>query len=151
MRKDARLTRIQEAVSDEGGVTVTGLVDTLGASPATIRRELDELADRHLVPRTRGGARPADAAYDLPLMYQTARQADEKQRIAACAASLARHGEVVGINGGTTISLVAEHLTTREDLQALTEAEPPVVVTDALSIADQLSVRSQVHRVRRTA
>ena len=147
MRKDERLTQILQVVADHGDVSIASLVDTLGASPATIRRDLEELAGQHLVLRTRGGARLADVAYELPFKYKTARQADEKQRIAAHAASLVRCGEVVGINGGTTTSLVAEHLSTRDDLQGLPEGERPVVVTNALNIANQLSVRPQVRTV----
>ena len=144
MRKDGRLTQILQCVADRGEVSVSALVQTLDASPATIRRDLNELAEQQLILRTRGGARSADVAYDLPFKYKTARKAAEKQRIAAYAASLVRPGEVVGINGGTTTSLVAEHLATREDLQGLKDGERPVVVTNALNIANLLTVRSHV-------
>lgn len=144
MRKHERLTRILQQVADEGKVSISFLVDSLEASPATIRRDLEELAEQQLVARTRGGARATDVAYDLPFKYKSARQADEKQRIAAHAAALIRPGETVGFNGGTTTSLVAEHLATREDLQGLRDVERLVVVTNALNIANQLAVRSHV-------
>ena len=58
--------------------SVDTLVELTGASPATIRRDLDHLADQQLLTRTRGGAVANSVAYDLPLRYKTARHASEK-------------------------------------------------------------------------
>lgn len=144
MTRHDRLTQILELASTRGEVSVHELVEELGASPATVRRDLDELASQQLITRTRGGARASAIAYDLPLKYKTARQADEKQRIAAHAVSLIGPGQVVGLNGGTTTTLVAERIATDPRLQDLRDGERLTVVTNALNIANDLTVRQHV-------
>ena len=62
----------------------------LGVSPATVRRDLDELAEQQLLVRTRGGAVAHSVSYDLPLRYKLSRRPDEKRAIAAAAAERGR-------------------------------------------------------------
>jgi DeoR family transcriptional regulator of aga operon len=83
-------------------------------------------------------------AYDLPLRYKAARHAGEKQRIAASAAGLVAPGMVVGLTGGTTTTELARAIATRADL--VTSADEPTltVVTNALNIANELTVRRHV-------
>lgn len=116
----------------------------LSVSAATIRRDLDQLAEQGLLIRTRGGALPNDTTYDLPLRYRSARDSAEKQAIARAAAMIAERGTVVGINGGTTTTEVARALAVRPDLLDRGPAEGPVltVVTNALNIGHELSERA---------
>ncbi|MDX3004816.1 DeoR/GlpR family DNA-binding transcription regulator [Kribbella solani] len=98
-----------------------------------------------MLTRTRGGAVPNDISYDLPIRYKTTRQTAEKERIAAEAAAMVESAWVVGLNGGTTTTAVARALTLREDLGGLGGDVPAVtVVTNALNIAHELSVRQQI-------
>jgi DeoR family transcriptional regulator, aga operon transcriptional repressor len=101
-----------------------------------------------MLTRTRGGAVAQSVSYDLPLRYKTARKADEKQRIGAAVAALIAPGEVVGLNGGTTTTEVARALALRPDAVAGGSAGGAVpaftVVTNALNIAAELTVRPQV-------
>lgn len=144
MTRHSRHTRILELAAERGEVTVDELVAELDTSPATVRRDLVELANQQLVTRTRGGARTTAVAYDLPLRYKTARRAEEKRRIAAHAVSLLRPGDVVGLNGGTTTTTVAEGIATDAGLQGLRDGERLTVVTNAVNIAHDLTVRSHV-------
>ena len=119
-------------------------------SPATVRRDLDELASQQLLVRTRGGAVPTSVSYDLPLRYKLTRRPDEKRSIAATAAELVVPGSVVGLNGGTTTTEVARALALRADLRADpgdTNGNPITIVTNALNIAHELAVRPQVKLV----
>jgi DeoR family transcriptional regulator of aga operon len=109
-----------------------------------VRRDLDSLAGQQLLTRTHGGAVSNSTAYDLPLRYKTVRHAEQKIRIARAAAELVRFGSVVGLNGGTTSTEVARALATRADLHSGTEAASITVVTNALNIANELTVRSHV-------
>jgi len=65
-------------------------------------------------------------------------------RIAHAAADLVPIGSVVGLNGGTTSTEVARALATRADLHSADDNASITVVTNALNIANELTVRSRV-------
>jgi DeoR family transcriptional regulator of aga operon len=116
----------------------------LQVSPATIRRDLDHLAGRQLLTRTRGGAVAGNVAYDPSLRHKTAGRASEKQRIGAAAARLVQRGMVVGLNGGTTATEVSRALATRPEFNDGDHAPALTVVTNALNIAHDLTVRQSI-------
>lgn len=142
-----RWTRLLEILGDRGRIEVGEAAGLLGVSTATVRRDMEELAGQQLLTRTRGGAVLSGVAYDLPLRYKTARQADEKHRIARAAAGLVPPGAVVGLNGGTTTSEVARELATRADLADHTGGTALTIVTNAINIANELAVRPYVKTV----
>ncbi|GAA2143662.1 DeoR/GlpR family DNA-binding transcription regulator [Kitasatospora kazusensis] len=142
-----RWTRLLEILGDRGRIEVGEAAELLGVSAATVRRDMEELARQQMLTRTRGGAVLSGVAYDLPLRYKTARQADEKHRIAKAAAGLVPPGAVVGLNGGTTTSEVARELATRADLADHLGGTALTVVTNAINIANELAVRPYVKTV----
>ncbi|MDO5504106.1 MAG: DeoR/GlpR family DNA-binding transcription regulator [Actinomycetia bacterium] len=142
MQRDERLRAILDLLGMDGTLDVDQIVETFGVSPATARRDLDVLAGRRLLNRTRGGATAAGVAYDLPLRYKREQHADAKARIAREAQSLIRPGHSIGFSGGTTITAVAADLATRPDIADAPE-QTVTVVTNALNIAMQLAVRPQ--------
>ena len=132
MNRYERLNAILELVAERGRIDVETLAEELDVSTATIRRDLDHLAQQQFLTRTRGGAVAHSVAYDLPLRYKTARQATEKQRIGKAAADLVTAGMVIGINGGTTTTEVARAIATRTDLRSLAGDRSAVtIVTNA--------------------
>ncbi|KAF4408848.1 MULTISPECIES: DeoR/GlpR family DNA-binding transcription regulator [Streptomyces] len=142
MAKQQRWSSLMELLAREGRLEVEEAAGRLAVSPATIRRDLDELAAQRMLVRTRGGAVAHGVSYELPLRYKTARNASEKQRIARAVSELVAPGDVVGLNGGTTTTEVARALALREDTGA---AGPALtVVTNALNIATELAVRPQI-------
>jgi DeoR family transcriptional regulator of aga operon len=144
MDKYSRLTGLLELLTERGKLDIDEVAAELGVSAATIRRDFDSLAQQQLLTRTRGGAVSNSVSYDLPLRYKTSRHADEKLRIGAAAASLIRRGCVLGLSGGTTSTEVARAITARGSLQIL-DGEPAVtIVTNAVNIANELTVRPQV-------
>lgn len=144
MNRHERLSTLLDIVGRRERIDVDEMAEELGVSAATIRRDLDQLADQQLLSRTRGGAVAANVAYDLPLRHKAARHAPEKQRISAAAARLVQPGTIVGLNGGTTTTEVARALATRADLAERGEKPPLTVVTNALNIANELAVRPHV-------
>ncbi len=146
MLRHERLSAVLDLLADKDSLSVEQIAERFQVSPATVRRDLDELAEQRLLTRTRGGAVLQSVAYELPLRYRTARQHDEKQRIAAKAASMVSAGLVVGLNGGTTTTAVAHELATRSDLAAEQGRDDFafVVVTNALNIASELAVRPHI-------
>jgi DeoR family transcriptional regulator of aga operon len=134
-----RWNAILELLAQEGRLSVEEAAQALDVSTATIRRDLDQLAQQQMLMRTRGGAVAQSVSYDLPLRYKTARRGGEKQRVAAAATELVQPGAVIGLNGGTTTSELARALATRSTL------EPGfTIVTNALNIAAELTVRRHV-------
>ncbi|MFG2958848.1 DeoR/GlpR family DNA-binding transcription regulator [Streptomyces sp. NPDC048291] len=141
MSRDARWKALLELLVERGRLEVEEVAAELAVSAATIRRDLDQLAEQQMLVRTRGGAVVHGVSYELPLRYKTARQASEKQRIAKAVADLVAPGEAVGLTGGTTTTEVARALAVRGDLATGTPAL--TVVTNALNIANELAVRPQ--------
>lgn len=145
MTRHERLSAILGIIVEEGGVHIDDIIERLHVSAATARRDLDLLAEQQLVTRTRGGASANPSSAQLPLRYRTTRHGEEKTRIARAAAALVHPGDVVGLNGGTTATEVAREIAL---LPGLPDAERPVtVVTNAVNIASELTVRQCVRVV----
>ncbi|GAA3245267.1 DeoR/GlpR family DNA-binding transcription regulator [Dactylosporangium siamense] len=147
MNRYERWTRLLEMVAGSGQLTIEETAAELGVSPATVRRDFDELAAQQLVQRTRGGAAAHSVSYDLPLRFKVARHAPEKQRIATAAAGMISAGSTVCLNGGTTTTEVARALAMRADLNNDQRGPAVTVVTNALNIANELVVRPHVRVV----
>lgn len=150
MGSHERWTALLDILGRDGRLEVALAAAELSVSPATIRRDLDQLAGQQLLSRTRGGAAPASVAYDLPLRYKTGRQVDEKSRIGTAAAALVRPGSVVAVNGGTTTSETVRALvaaSTNPDIEVVGDNPAFTVVTNALNIANDLAVRRTIKLV----
>jgi DeoR family transcriptional regulator, aga operon transcriptional repressor len=136
LRRADRVSTILERLSRDGSVDAGLLATEFAVSPATIRRDLQMLADQKLLSRTHGGATAADVAYELPVLYRGGQRREQKRAIARCAVSRLPHGPLtVGLTGGTTTYEVARLLAERFDL---------TVVTNALNIAVELALRPRV-------
>lgn len=146
MLRHQRLAAMVELIAGQRSLRVDDVVAAFDVSAATARRDLDELADQQLVMRTRGGAIAHTVSYDLPLRYKSGRQPEQKRRIAAAAAALICPGSVIGINGGTTNTLITRGIATRADLARPDTTGPAAltIVTNALNIANELAVRPQL-------
>ncbi|MFD5032153.1 DeoR/GlpR family DNA-binding transcription regulator [Streptomyces sp. NPDC058405] len=144
MNRHERHTALLELLTERHQLEVEAVAAELAVSVATVRRDLDHLAEQQLLTRTRGGAVAHSVSYELPLRYKAVRHAQEKERIARAAAAMVGRGMVIGLNGGTTTSEVARAIATRSDL-AGTATEPAVtIVTNALNIAHELAVRPRI-------
>ncbi|MEE1744903.1 MULTISPECIES: DeoR/GlpR family DNA-binding transcription regulator [unclassified Streptomyces] len=149
MSRDARWNALLELVGKNGRVDVEDAATALDVSAATIRRDLDQLAEQQLLTRTRGGAVAHGVSYELALRYKTGRHAPEKQAIGRAVSELVAVGEVVGLTGGTTLTEVARSLAVRSDVVGDSTAgmggQPTLtVVTNALNIANELVIRPQI-------
>jgi len=127
----ARRRILRRELAVRGAVSVTELSDILGASAATIRRDLDILAREGVVERAHGGAaaramRPAEEA----LAVREQKDIAEKQAIAQAAAGLIKSGDTVFLNDGSTMMALARELAVA-DLELF-------VVTSAVNVAHLL-------------
>lgn len=142
-----RLSSVLELVIVRGSVSIQEIVDELKVSAATARRDLNALADERLVTRTHGGGMALGSSYELPLQYKTPRHAHAKLAIAERVATMVAPGAVIGLNGGTTTSEVSRALGRSEHMNGLGDAPGLTIVTNALNIAFELSVRPHVNIV----
>ncbi|GAB3678802.1 DeoR/GlpR family DNA-binding transcription regulator [Angustibacter aerolatus] len=139
VRRADRTAVILERLSTHGSVDVGELAEHFRVSQATLRRDLQVLEQQRLLRRTHGGATAQDVAYELPVRYRDSHAREAKRRIAAEAVQRVPEGPVaVGLTGGTTTSEVARLLVERTDL---------TVVTNALNIAAELSLRPRLKLV----
>ncbi len=145
--RQERLSALADFVVERGSVSVEDVMDALGVSPATVRRDLDALAEQQLIIRTRGGASANPSTGEVPLRYRTARRPDEKAAIARRASALVSPGEVVGFNGGTTTTAAAHELGVRMAREPGFDDQPVTIVTNAVNIANDLTIRPQARVV----
>ncbi|GAA1175719.1 DeoR/GlpR family DNA-binding transcription regulator [Pseudonocardia alaniniphila] len=121
---------ILDAVRTTGGARVSELVERLGVSDMTVRRDIEVLATRGLVTRVHGGATAAGSSVDEPgFAAKSGLHTAAKQAIAAAAAALIEPGASVALSAGTTTHAVASALLTVPRL---------TVVTNSLRVAEVL-------------
>ncbi|TCP53015.1 DeoR family transcriptional regulator [Tamaricihabitans halophyticus] len=130
---------ILDEVRRTGAVRVAELVERLGVSDMTVRRDLDVLAGRGMLEKVYGGATAvAGRSTDEPgFEAKSVRQLAQKEAIAAAAAELVRPGTAIGISAGTTTWTFARFL---DAVPGLT------VVTNSIRVADVLQAASQTDR-----
>lgn len=129
-----RLDRIVETVSRNGAATVPELAESFGISESTIRRDLDKLDSAGLLVKVHGGAVCLEDEHvrrELTIGERASLHADEKVRIARCAASLIGPEDLVYIDAGTTCRVLADFV----------EEHRATYVTDSLDTALALSAR----------
>ncbi|MFF9981777.1 DeoR/GlpR family DNA-binding transcription regulator [Streptomyces erythrochromogenes] len=126
-----RRALILDIVRRDGAVRVADLVEQLGVSDMTIRRDLDVLARTGSLSKVHGGAISASVttADEPPFETKAGLESRAKAAVAEAASALVKPGSVVAISGGTTSYAVAARL---RDVPALT------VVTNSLPVAQLL-------------
>ncbi|MFB9377264.1 DeoR/GlpR family DNA-binding transcription regulator [Kineococcus gynurae] len=122
--------RRQEVILDrvraEGSVRVSDLVEHLGVSDMTVRRDIAELSRQGLVDRVHGGATSSQrrSSEEPGFAAKSSMQRTEKQAIGRLAASLVQPGAAVAISAGTTTVEVARALVDVADLTVVTNSPP---------------------------
>jgi DeoR/GlpR family transcriptional regulator of sugar metabolism len=151
-RRHAEIVRL---LREAGPTPVAELVAAVGASPATVRRDLADLADQGALRRVRGGAQLVDEANGPdsvtgagtvtdpdpdrthPYEQVAGRDADDKAAVAARALRLVDDGAVLLLDIGTTVAALAR----------LLRGRPVTVVTSSLAVLDVLRDDAQVELV----
>ena len=112
MAPNIRQSAILDLLRQRGYVPVDELSRTLGVSRMTVRRDLDQLLQMNLVNRHHGGASLAPEHGDLewPWLLRANIRTAEKQAIGRLAATYVHDGDVVILDGGSTVLEVAKNL-----------------------------------------
>ncbi|MEV5571976.1 DeoR/GlpR family DNA-binding transcription regulator [Spirillospora sp. NPDC052269] len=126
-----RHERLLRLLRERGAMPLQGLAEALGASEATVRRDLRALETRGLLARSRGGAAPvAGLAHEPTQQDKSTVAVDEKAAIAEAAAGLVGPDDAVVIGPGTTTRQLALRLAAVPGL---------TVITNSLAVAEALA------------
>lgn len=117
-----RKQRIIEYLSHRAGATVVELSVLCGVSQMTIRRDLESLAEEQIIERTHGGAvYVGSVAAEPPFSAKKSEHEDLKERIAAYAAQhFITDGQVIILEGGTTVASLVPHMARYSELTVVT-------------------------------
>jgi DeoR family transcriptional regulator of aga operon len=127
-KTDIRSDRIMKALLRAGNISIQELVDAVGTSAPSIRRDLARLERRGLVLRTHGGATLVEPLLYEPFRHDTSFQARElrsagaKRRIGLAAAELVGEHDTIGLTAGTTTTQVGRALRHRRGISVITNA-----------------------------
>src|SRR6516164_2500180 len=132
MLSEERRRAILDLVLTDGRVLVGDLSRRFRTSLITIRKDLEFLHHEGQLERTHGGALPkkTGALKDSPLQEKERLHRQEKIRIAAAAAHMVRHGQVIILDSGTTTTAIA---------RACRHFKSLTIITNATNIAAELA------------
>ncbi len=131
MLASQRRAAILSKVEETGAVRVSDLVEQLGVSDMTVRRDIERLDADGLLERVHGGALALlPRATDEPgFSAKSSLMTAEKHAIALAAAGLVEPGATIGISAGTT---------TFEFARAIRNVPHLTVVTNSVPVAQLL-------------
>ncbi len=109
--------------------TVDYLVEQLHFSPATVRRDLSLLEKQGLVKRSHGGVE-LNKESETPFIFRQHSMKSEKLKMGKAAASLIKDGDLVFLDGSTTVQYIGHFLEGKKDI---------TVVTNNLLLASHLA------------
>jgi len=144
-KTDVRSDQIMRALLRAGDISVQELVDQVGTSAPSIRRDLARLEKRGLVLRTHGGVTLVEPLLYEPFRHDTSfqarelRSADAKRRIGLAAAELVGEHETIGLTAGTTTTQVGRSLRHRRGISVITNA-----VNIGMELSNQPAIKTML-------
>jgi DeoR family fructose operon transcriptional repressor len=127
MQSEERQKRIEEYLVKAEFASLDELSEQVDASISTVRRDLDQLAEKGVIRRTHGGARVVNPKSDeFTFAARDQHQLAEKEAIATACAALIGTGQTLILDAGTTVYHVATRL----------EAKSPQIITNSLPVAN---------------
>ena len=117
MLTEERWKEILEILERDGAVSVQELSQTLGASVATVRRDLAQLDAMGKLVKVHGGATALNRQFvtrDMPMAEKYGLHTEEKRAIAQYAAPLIKPNDFVYIDAGTTTEMLVDMITEKQ-------------------------------------
>lgn len=133
MLTEERLQEIERIVKEKGSASIPELMERMGISESTARRDLTLLDKQGRLQKVRGGAMIISDVYSTKedtVLQKKDRNLEEKVEIAKYAASLIEPNDFVYLDAGTTTELMIDYLTEKDI----------TFVTNAVSHARKLSM-----------
>jgi DeoR/GlpR family transcriptional regulator of sugar metabolism len=127
---EERKQQIVEYLTQHEFADVESLAVAVQASPATVRRDLQYLAEHALITRTRGGAAFVGhgVGHEPPYVARADQNLAEKRAIAQHASTLIHEGEVIALDVGSTTFELAKAIRNHRNLTVFTASLPIVQV-----------------------
>lgn len=137
-RQLARRQLIAETVMAAGTIRIEDLTERFGISLMTAHRDLDELAERGLLRKTRGVVSAAPTSLiESSDVYRSSQQSAEKQAIAQAAAQYIEPGQAVFFDDSTTVLQMVPHIAPLVPITAITNS---LTLINALKAMRDLSL-----------
>jgi DeoR family transcriptional regulator, fructose operon transcriptional repressor len=126
MLAEERRLRIAEMLAVQRTVTAAALMQSLGVTAATVRRDLAALEEEGVLVRSHGGAVSRTLSTSFQLSYEALlrRKREEKEAIAREAERLILDGDTLFLEGSSTVYLLVQHLLRKNRLTVVTNSPP---------------------------
>lgn len=126
MSEYERKQEIINILYQKQSISVEELLKIFQVSPATIRRDLQNLADKGLVTRYKGGVSLPKLGFghEPPLVERESKNLLAKRVIGQAAAKLIKEGEVIALDVGTTSMELAKALRNFQNITVFTYSLP---------------------------
>lgn len=135
----------------EGVLSYRQLVDLVGVSHMTVRRDISVLEEAGRVLATPGGAKIASRLIAEPTRLEKAEQdVAEKDDMARHAASLVRESMTIYLDAGTTIQAMRPHLESVNDLTIVTNDLAIIAAFLDHPTADLIAVGGRVEKANQS-
>ncbi|MFJ5765064.1 DeoR/GlpR family DNA-binding transcription regulator [Lysinibacillus sp. NPDC093210] len=137
--KIERFEFILKQLELDGKIIVTNIAEALFVAPETVRRDLDELEQQHLLTRVHGGAiKYTNVRTEPAFLRKLQMQKEAKCTIARQAAMRICDGDTIAVDTGTTTVHIADYLMAVEDI---------TVVTHSIAAAAQFNLAIEERRM----
>ena len=117
-----RQSKMLERLRLQQFCNITELAEVFSVSDETVRRDVRQLAEMHLVRKVHGGVATLHETMEAPFQKRMAEQREEKQQIAEICSELIPDGTTLMLDSGTTTSYVARSLAKHKDLTVITNS-----------------------------
>lgn len=134
MLQETRLHRIRALLTTQHQVSTERIINELGVSRETARRDIITLEAQGFARRVHGGVVAPESQPEPPLQVRRNAQAREKRAIAAAAVQHLQPGQTLFLDAGTTTTLLAEALRSMSGLTIITNSLQAAL---ALSAAEE--------------
>ncbi|MDG0801913.1 DeoR/GlpR family DNA-binding transcription regulator [Pectobacterium polaris] len=135
MLEETRLHRIQALLSTLNRVSTEKIIQHLGVSRETVRRDILKLEAAGALRRVHGGIVATTQEPEPPLSIRNTVREKEKQAIARAAVQQLKAGQTLFIDAGSTTSLLADELLSMPGM---------TVITNSLTVAQKLTATESV-------
>ncbi|MDG6236174.1 HTH-type transcriptional regulator UlaR [Glaesserella parasuis] len=108
MNENYRHRQLLDLLTERKALSTQEIIELLGISPATARRDINKLSEQGRLYKVRNGAEAISVGF-IPSNREI-KNNDEKQRIAEAASKLCKEGDSVVLTCGSTMSMLGSRL-----------------------------------------
>lgn len=115
----SRYNLILELIKKKKNIKLTEIIEELGVSEATARRDLNFLEEKGKIRRVHGGAVLIEDKEEN-IDYKKLIFSEEKNKIGKKAAAFIKNGDTIFLDAGSTAECVIKYLADKEDIKVVT-------------------------------